>query len=148
MDKEKTEQLYALIGVATVKEIAFENSIGSSTFSVQELLHNTKLTTLDNIYQAVERKKNKISAGSLAAISGTGNTRDINALEFQSNVIKAIYEYRVAEADRLEAERDSRKARKDRKALMATLKDKREIDKLDKMTDEEFDAEYAKLSNA
>lgn len=147
MNKEKTEELYALIGKATVKQTKFENTLGSTTYSVYDLMHSANLSTLDKLYQNFDKQKSKLSEGSLAAkLKGTDNSRSINNIEFKMNVVEKIYAYRVDEAERIEKQKLERENAKKKKALLESLKDEKEMEKYKNMTLEEIETQLSSIS--
>lgn len=125
------EKLNELIGKCVLKGIMFPGTLGSQSYSVQDLIHSCSLNTLNNMWKSLKKELSTLDTDSL--FKSQSSTKK-NKISLQVDTVAAIFEYRQ---ELEEAARNRAKAREEAQKKLAILthaKDKAEIDRINSLS--------------
>lgn len=137
------ETLKALIAESVVDNAMFSGTVGSS-YTIQDLLHSASLQTINKMYQSTRSDLSKLETDSLYK---NPNSSKRKSLEFQSNVLREVFEYKqeLAEASKKAAEEKEKRVQ--RLATLKNVQAVKELEKLGNMSLDDVNAEIAALEN-
>lgn len=133
------EKIFQLLGEAVLKNITISGTFGK--YSVSDLV-SLSLESLDAIYKQLKNKLSKYDTDSLLE---SKNTRAINKIQKQLEIVKAVFEYNLAESERLSNAIKIKVEKDQRLALLKEAKTKKELEAIKNTALEDLEKEIASL---
>lgn len=124
-----------LFVVAARKKFRFESTKGMLTV---EDLFDMNLTALDNIALVLDEKIQKLGRKSFIQKKATSTTE----IESQLEIVKFVIETKQTEAE----ESKARAAKEAQRAFLLSLKEKKQMEKLESLSLEDIDKQLADIS--
>jgi len=135
-------QLESLITQCVLKGTSFEGKLGSTAYTVQDLVHSVSLDTLNGMYK---RLKKELADTDTDSLFQTKQTAKRNSIEFKISVVEEIFSYRLSkEAEERKAIK-ARQVREEKLALLKNIKGQKELEALKELSLEDLEKEIASL---
>lgn len=128
-----------LITTAVLNGIRFEGKVGT-TYSVEDLIHNVSVRSLNSMYQRVRKELSSMDTDSLYETSNSAKRKN---LEFQASLIKEIFTYKQGLAKAAKELEDKRANAASKLAALRNIKEAKELETMGKMSLEDIEKEIA-----
>lgn len=136
-----TDNLKALITQCVEGNISFNAKIGG-VYTIQQLIHDCTLKTINDMYQITKKLLNEAAGDSLFTSSNTAKT---NRLKLAADVYEEVFKYKKAIQEAEEAAEKTRAEKAKKLILLQAIKDEKEIERLKAMNMDELTALEASL---
>lgn len=137
------EKLKNLIAQCVEKNVSFSGAVGS-VYNVQELIHNTGMKSINNMWKRVKKAKDALETDSLYENS---NSTKEKRLELEMETLSEIFKYKKEIADKAKELEARRKESAEKLAILKKMKTEKEFEELGKKSLEEINKEIEKYSS-